>query len=216
MSKRKRKRPVASKRKRKRSGGGKKLPLTSPNWWPWRRAILYVREQVGADHVADFNLAAAMNSRDVRIKLEAIDHKQTPPKRISLVLDEVNFFPFFKVIPNNGLLVQQLTSERRMFPGAAFFAWRPDLEKIWPPIVALAAPGDGSRHKPGPKYTDEWPTHVAAWLIRIARDEPDRLDNVDRLTRDASQFLDGENVQAPQDHKRRRPIIIGFLRYVRE
>jgi hypothetical protein len=214
MSKRKRKRPVA--RKRKRSDAGKQLSLTSPNWWLWRRAILYVREQVGADHVADFNLAAAMNSRDVRIKLEAIDRKQTPPQRISLVLDEANFFPFFKVIPNNGLLVLQLTSERRMFPGAAFFAWGPDVQKIWPSTAALAAAGDGSRHKPGPKYADEWPTHVAAWLVRIARDEPDRLDNVDRLARDVSQFLDGENVRAPQDHKRLRPIIIGFLRYVRE
>ena len=82
--------------------------------------------------------------------------------------------------------------------------------------------GDGTddtqstqRHKPGPKPRDDWPNHVAAWLIRIALDEPDRLDNVDQLTRDASKFLDDKNIQAPQDHKRLRPVIVGFLRYVR-
>jgi hypothetical protein len=72
-----------------------------------------------------------------------------------------------------------------------------------------------SRRKPGPKHTDDWPIIVAAWLILIARDEPGRLNNADRLTADAGKFLDAEIGWAPQDPKQLRRIITELLQYVR-
>ena len=161
-----------AKQKSTTSPAAKSLPLQSPNWWPWRRAIPYVREQVAVDHVADFDLATAMNNRDVRIKIEAVDYKQTPPKRISAVLDEVNFFPYFRIRPQRGLVVVQLTPDKCMFSGAAFFAWGPDLQRIWPASttkVDTAGSRSVLRQPSGPKTARAWQDHVLREIVRANR-----------------------------------------------
>jgi hypothetical protein len=147
----------------------------------WGRAIEYVRQQMGggvdgravANNVADFDLAAAINGQDVRIKLEAIDYRSTPPKRMSVLLDEKNFFPHFTVEPSQGLLVRALAPNTRPPPGSVFFAWGPDLQRIWPgssPEVSTAGSRSVLRQQTGPKTARRWQDHVLREIVRASFD----------------------------------------------
>jgi hypothetical protein len=153
-----------------------KLPLHSSDWWSWARAIPYVREQLGRD-VGDFDLAAAMNRRDARIKLEAIDRRANPPKRISLLLED-EFFRDFRIEPMLGKLVTvALVPNVRLPRDHALFAWGPDLQKLWP--ASPAGSGDASedtsssetRRKPGKRAVYPlWKLEAAIFIHRFFND----------------------------------------------
>jgi hypothetical protein len=67
-----------------------------------------------------------------------------------------------------------------------------------------------------PKPTGDWQIHLAAWLIQIARDDPKRLRNVDRLVADAGTHPDNKKIGwLPQDAKQVRRVIVELLRHVR-
>jgi hypothetical protein len=154
--------------------------LQSPNWWSWRRAIEYVREWMGAGDIhtsdsttatADFDLAAAINKQNVRIKLEAVDYRSAPPKRISTLLDEKNFFPHFTVEPRRGLLVRALAPNTRPPPGSTFYAWGPDLQRIWPgpaPEADTTSSRSVLRQPSGPKTARRWQDHVLREIARAS------------------------------------------------
>jgi hypothetical protein len=149
-------------------------PLQSPNWWSWERAIPYVRKQLGRD-VGDFDLADAMNRRDVAIKIESIDRRADPPKRVSAVLGD-EFFRDFRVQPGlGGLLVVALAQNLRLPREHVLYAWGPHLLRLWP---AAAGSGDGAasttastsrsvlRQSSGPKTARSWQDHVLRELYR--------------------------------------------------
>ena len=71
-----------------------------------------------------------------------------------------------------------------------------------------------ARNPPGPKPRGDWHTRVASWLIRIARDEPNKLKNTDQLVKAAGDYLEAEIDWSPQT-KRIRPVIVELLRLVR-
>ena len=48
------------------------------------------------------------------------------------------------------------------------------------------------RRRPGPKFKDDWPMLVAAETIRLARDEPEMLENVGALVAHMHKFLEEE------------------------
>jgi hypothetical protein len=209
----KRRRPGVGKRKRP-GAGDRKLPLNSPNWMPLTDAYRQGKARLGPSDFAIADLQRGLRGQgdQVRSKYRLLIDDG---KDVEELLDVAFWHDFRLTRWNEGLHLVAL-ADRRIDGNAVVYVWKPDIEKIWPPEAAATPSSENTqRHKPGPKHRDEWPNHVGAWLIRIARDEPDRLGNVDQLTKDASQFLDNENILAPQDHKRLRPVIAGFLRYVR-
>ena len=214
----KRKRRDVTKRKRP-APGDRKLPLDDPRWWDWGRAIEHVRKRRLNHAIADQELATAINARDVPIKMDWLDTRVSPPKRAVMLLED-NFFADFRIKPGWGKL---LTVGQRagvsMPHNHVLYAWGPNIEKIWSfdaPTPATSPPPEGgtTRRRPGPKPTEDWPILLAAWLIRIACDEPSRLKNVDRLACDAVEHLDEEIKWAPPT-KRIRPVIVRLLRHVR-
>jgi hypothetical protein len=96
----------------------------------------------------------------------------------------------------------------------------PRAEVPAPPPAAASERAEAEMHanpprgKPGPKPRGNWPIRLAAWLIQVARDEPNRLANVDQLTEDAGARLDEEIDWSPET-KRIRSIIVELLRHVR-
>ena len=48
------------------------------------------------------------------------------------------------------------------------------------------------RRRPGPKYKDDWPMLVAAETIRLARHQPEMLENLEALVRHMHTFLKEE------------------------
>jgi hypothetical protein len=70
--------------------------------------------------------------------------------------------------------------------------------------------------KRGPKPIKEWPTVLAAWLIKVACDDPDRLrGNVNALVRAAQDFLEEQIGYAPLDTGPVRAKIVELLQFVR-
>ena len=65
-----------------------------------------------------------------------------------------------------------------------------------PPTAALSSE---LRRKPGKKSTGDWEVRLAAWLGQISSSEPERLDNIKRLTADAADFLQDKIHWAPSD-----------------
>jgi hypothetical protein len=61
------------------------------------------------------------------------------------------------------------------------------------------------RRKPGPKFKDDWPLLVAAEMIRLARHDPETLENVDGLIEYMRQHLTRElGWHGPNDDKEMR------------
>jgi hypothetical protein len=96
-------------------------PLKSANWWPWGRAIEYVRERMMGDDA----FMIAVNQGDVSVKIEVIDIRANPPTRVSKLLEDIRVGPWFDQVV--------IVSDAPGRPGnRAFFAWGPDLQRIWP------------------------------------------------------------------------------------
>ncbi len=93
-----------------------------------------------------------------------------------------------------------------------FFFAREDLNKLYP--VVPANMGTPTRAKPGPKPREDWHTKVAAWLISVALDNPKKLQNVDALAAEASDFLLQKVKWAPKDQKELRRKIVELLQFV--
>jgi hypothetical protein len=104
--------------------------------------------------------------------------------------------------------------------GVWFFIRRAELDRLYPAASAAPSTVDEPEaakphERPGTKPTGDWPTVLAAWLVKIARDEPRRLKNLDKLTEEASGFLIGKIKWAPKDSKQIRERIKDYLQFVR-
>jgi hypothetical protein len=128
-----------------------KLPLDDPRWWPWGRAIEQVR-QLRLNHaIADQELATAINERDVRCKMEALDPRTDPPKRVVTLLAD-SFFAVFRIKPGWGkLLAVAQRPDARLPHDHVLYAWGPDLDKIWPTAVPSEAAPKRARRKGKPR-----------------------------------------------------------------
>jgi hypothetical protein len=100
----------------------------------------------------------------------------------------------------------------RSFPGW-FFVWQPAFERIWP--IASPVEHDATTPPPGLKPKRNWPGLLAAWLVAVAVANPKRLENVDVLVEDATEFLQKKIGWAPADSKQIRKRIADLLQYVR-
>jgi hypothetical protein len=216
VSRRRRKRSDVTKRKRP-APGDRKLPLNSPNWMPITDAYRQGKARLGSSVFAIEDLQRGLKGgQDGRDNLLRSKRRQFIGGKDVEELLEATFWRDFGFAPWGEGLTLVTRTGHQFGSSAIVFVWKPDLEKIWPAEAAASSNEDTPRQRPGPKHRDEWPTHVAACLIRIARDEPSRLSNLDRLAKDASEFLDSKKIKAPQDYLRRiRPVIAGLLRYVR-
>lgn len=100
---------------------------------------------------------------------------------------------------------------------AWYFVARRELDTLYP--ASSAQLNDSSDTPPpitpGPKPTKDWPTFVAKWLIAVAVDDPQRLQNVDVLVAEAQDFLDKRIGWAPKDTKKLRAKIVDLLEFVR-
>jgi hypothetical protein len=136
------------------------------------RAIEHVREQLDR-HVGDFDLASAINRRDVWIKLEAIDRRADPPKRVSMLLED-EFFRDFRIEPGWGkLLTVALVPNVRLPRDHVLYAWGPDLLRLWPSASSIAIRANpGSASSPG---------SADAWIDELFPRETWRLHKVKRI-----------------------------------
>ena len=100
-----------------------------------------------------------------------------------------------------------------------FFLRRSDIDRYWPSVGARAEPRHASettsRVSPGTKPTGNWHTLIAQWLIAVAVENPERLQNVDALVIEAQKFLHKRIKWAPSDDKALRGKIRELLREVR-
>ena len=108
----------------------------------------------------------------------------------------------------------------RRIRGYVYFGYRPDFEKLYPPSATVAAEQpidqpERERRTPGRKRTKDWPDHVAAWLIKVARDDPDSLGNIQALAEDARTFLEKKLKWAPQEQRDIERVIASLLRYIK-
>jgi hypothetical protein len=123
------------------------FPLDSPNWWPWRRAIEHVRHLRINHAIADQELATAINERDVRCKMDWLDSRAAPPKRVVTLLGD-SFFAVFRIEPGWGkLLAVAQRPDARLPHDHVLYAWGPHIERIWP----TAAPSEPAAEKAKPE-----------------------------------------------------------------
>jgi hypothetical protein len=95
-----------------------------------------------------------------------------------------------------------------------YFVSRPRLDELYPAHEGRAIDGP-LRERSGPKPKGDWPKVIARWLIKIAADDPNRLNNVSKLVNDASDFLQEEISWAPQENKKLRKEIVDLLQVFR-
>jgi len=207
-----------SKRKRKRPApGDRKLPLDGPNWWTGTKAVLHVRVCMGGSNIADSDLRAVIERGDVRAKIEQVRLNYDPPARRSELLKPEFFQREFKLVQHLGapLALMSRTKEHLLGQWEIYY-WGPDVEKIWPTGAAASSDEGTPRQPPGPKPRGNWPIRLAAWVVEIALNEPERLRNVDRLVADASTHPDSKKIGwLPQDPKQVRRVVVEVLQRVR-
>jgi hypothetical protein len=90
-------------------------------------------------------------------------------------------------------------------------AWedKPYRWEVDPAEVAALLPA--TRNKPGPKPTGDWHVELARFLIAKARDNPDALDNIEQLVRDAREALEDSIQWAPTEDREIRRMIQRML-----
>jgi hypothetical protein len=140
-----------------------KPPLHSSDWWPWRRAVECTRERMGSRDVGDAALTVAVNRGDVWIKVEAIDFSADPPAQISEIVEAPKIVKW---------LGQPVIDLRRP-DQHTFFAWGPNLQRLWPAPAAessdVAVPRSIPRQPSGPKTARSWQDHVLREIVRAVR-----------------------------------------------
>jgi hypothetical protein len=167
---------------KKKATTARSLPLVSSNWWPGAQAILYVRERVGDRTIADTDLAAAINRLDVPIKIEALDRRTDPPRKISEVLQKTFFhnYPFKAFV--NGICPLPHTpdglrphdKDLYTIRPHAFFAWGPEVQRLWPASTTESNTAGSNttgsrsvlRQQTGPKTARRWQDHVLREIVR--------------------------------------------------
>jgi hypothetical protein len=90
-----------------------------------------------------------------------------------------------------------------------------------PAGAATPSGKDTPRRRPGPKPTGDWPVLLGAWLVNLARNYPQRLDNVvtrstgiDELVEDARAFLVKHARFAPKEPRDIRAYLTEYLQFV--
>jgi hypothetical protein len=167
---------------KKKATTARSLPLVSPNWWPGAQVVLYVRERVGDRTIADTDLAAAINRLDVPIKIEALDRRTDPPRKISEVLQKTFFhnYPFKAFFhgvgprPHTPDGLRPHDRDLYTIRPHAFFAWGPEVQRLWPASTTesntVGSNTTGSRSAPrqptGPKTARRWQDHVLREMVR--------------------------------------------------
>ena len=147
-----------------------KLPLDDPRWWPWDRAIKHAR-QLRLNHaIADQELATAINARDVPCKMEALDPRTDPPKRVVTLLED-SFFAVFRIEPGWGkLLAVALRPDARLPHNHVMYAWGPNIERIWPTAAPTTTQVREGQSKPG--SADAWIDYLypnGEWRVMTAK-----------------------------------------------
>jgi hypothetical protein len=208
-----------SKRRRERSTPDKrKLPLNSPNWWTYGKAVVYVRAHVGDKVVADIDLVAAIEKGDeqggVRSKLEQVQMQYNPPARRSELLTPKFYQRDYKFVQHwdRWLLVPR--TDQRLLGRWDVYFWGPDIEKIWPPAVATTTTtptthagaethANPARGKPGPAPRHDWPEHVTREVIRRLQ-HSERFPSAPAMLQWCANNFDGfePNLRQMQDHLR--------------
>jgi hypothetical protein len=156
-----------SKRKRKLPGAGDhQLPLNSPNWWTYDKAVRYVRAQKGDKDIADVDLVTAIAKGDVPSKLEQVRMQYDPPARRSKLLTPEFYQRDYKFIQHWGRWMLAPRTDQRLLGSWDIYLWGPKIEKIWPAWAAATAPASPimgtARRRPGPKVTADWRLVYAA------------------------------------------------------
>jgi hypothetical protein len=190
-----------------------KPPLDAPRWWPMQKAIDAHAAQTGDRELAVRDLEQAMESG----KLRGMRRSRNSGKRELLSGPFGKLFIWFQCCTDI-----DDASERRMsvdypFDDWMFYVWKPDFDRLY--SVARSDHDDGGESpppvKPGKKPRGNWPMLVAQWLIEVAADDRQRLQNVDALVTEAKIFLRNQIQWAPKDDKDLRAKIRELLGRVR-
>jgi hypothetical protein len=97
-----------------------------------------------------------------------------------------------------------------------FFVARAKFDRLFPVAGSAEVASSGNaatKPRPGPKPKGDWPTVLAAWLIKRAAEEPKQLLNIDALVTEFGSFLDEKLGWAPQDPKQLRRKIKELLQF---
>jgi hypothetical protein len=120
----------------------RRLPLQDPRWWSFGEVMQHCREDPLFRQV---DLVAAVEQELVGIKVEYLDLRTKPAKRVSQLLTarfferEAAFIQFW-----GGFALRPRTAEwsNRRY---SFFFWKPDIKKFWPDIRTQPASTDIAR-----------------------------------------------------------------------
>jgi hypothetical protein len=180
--------------------------LDDPRWLPAQEQYKLLYERSGHSQLVNVDLNKALANGRVRSMRRNI--KTGEPERLlpefwahrELVIHATGSFTRTQDGPDPGDFV--------------YFLWHPDVEKVWPALRQEDDEAAPPRARPGPRPKDDWYTRIAQWLIAVAVDNPKRLQNVDVLVVEATDFLQNKIDWAPKEPKELRKKIVELLELV--
>ena len=187
------------------------LPLDDPRWLLLKAAHQRLTERTGDGELATLQLTKALSQESGLRSM----HLSTTSER-TLLPPGLWAARLILLFGTDGLSVLERRAEAPNNPKRLrgwVHVWHPDFERIWP---AGSAPVDHDgdappRVRPGPKPRGDWPTLLARWLIAVAVENPEQLDNVDALVIEAQDQIK----VTPSDPKVLRAKMVELLRGVR-
>jgi len=152
-----------------------KLPLNSPNWWTYDKAVRYVRARMGDKDIADSDLVAAIErggeQGGVHSKLEQVRMQYDPPARRSKLLTPDFYQRDYKFVRFWDRWVLKPRTDQVLLGRWDIYLWGPDIEKIWPPEAPPSEQraDEAPRRPPGRQPKHDWPKHIRREVIRRLR-----------------------------------------------
>lgn len=205
----------------------KKAPTFSPHEWdPLDKAFSRIMASIGEPMLATRDLYQDLCGG----RLESLRRQPLPDGTVlEMVLTRLDWKQWTLRWRNEHTLlgvativIKVIDRDNKAVDGV-FFVRRAGLDKHYPATMPMPTADDAKpsqRHKPGPKPEGDWPTLMAAELIRIALDDHRRgmLANVDGLVRYMCEgdkaFLKKQLGWVPKDREAVRKKIVSFLQFV--
>jgi hypothetical protein len=195
------------------------LPLTDGRWWPLAKAVAYVEANVGDDHIARHDFAAAVNGGDVPCKIEHHNQRTGERSRCLLTVRDYEMTARGLLRPRTTDIwtqgprtTEELERNRRIaarypliMPRYALFFWSPRIKKIWPDEASeadeagdLSSPlkptraAKAKRRKGGRSRVYNHPAikRIANSLMRKRKNRPNSLARLMEKVRDACDAAD--------------------------
>ena len=195
-----------------------KLLFDDPRWSPVVELHKLLSQRTGDPRLAAFDLTAALANNRLRcMRRNLAGEREAVPSTFWTDYQLCHSLNRLKVFPRARPRDYAVPSMR----GWIFYVWQPDFDRIFgPPAGSAPVEHDDDSDtsppvKPGRSRAEDWPTLIAQWLIAVAADDPQRLQNVDALVVEAQEFLDEQIQWSPSDDKVLRAKIRELLKLIR-